>query len=234
MRRCCSPLSRREAAHDHARGTLTELGPCALRPATPVRAGPRRPYRPARACGTGPAGTPAERSHPRRPARQHHAVLADEHRVSAARLYWENKAGFFNAKNISIPLPSASSPTSSIKPRGAGRKARIPTTSSITTGSTGGPLRGLGTAAALLRRDARQLQATAQVASTGAATPTVPPLNRPGKRRGQDQSLLQSRGSANLSGLANDRRARKAGFADRPQECNRRQILIDALAPGRD
>jgi hypothetical protein len=38
MRRCRSPrpLSRREAAHDHARGTLTELGPCALRPATPA------------------------------------------------------------------------------------------------------------------------------------------------------------------------------------------------------
>ncbi|HUZ52712.1 MAG TPA: hypothetical protein VMU94_09300 [Streptosporangiaceae bacterium] len=27
---------RRKAAHDHARGTLTELGPCALRPATPA------------------------------------------------------------------------------------------------------------------------------------------------------------------------------------------------------
>jgi hypothetical protein len=31
MRRCRSP--RREAARDHARGTLTELGPCTLQPA---------------------------------------------------------------------------------------------------------------------------------------------------------------------------------------------------------
>jgi hypothetical protein len=34
MRRFHSP--RREAAHDHARGMLTELGPCALRPAPPA------------------------------------------------------------------------------------------------------------------------------------------------------------------------------------------------------
>jgi len=33
------------------------------------------------------------------------------------------KAGFFNAKNISIPLPSASSLASSIEPRGAGQSA---------------------------------------------------------------------------------------------------------------
>ena len=30
--------------------------------------------------------------------------LADEHRGSAARLYWENKASFFDAKPITIPF----------------------------------------------------------------------------------------------------------------------------------
>jgi hypothetical protein len=33
------------------------------------------------------------------------------------------KAGSFNAKNISIPLPSASSLASSVEPRGAGQSA---------------------------------------------------------------------------------------------------------------
>ena len=54
--------------------------------------------------------TPAKRTDPRRPPGQHHAVLADEHRVSSARLYWENKADFFNAKNISIPYAISAFP----------------------------------------------------------------------------------------------------------------------------
>jgi len=56
--------------------------------------------------------------------------------VSSARLYWENKADFFDAKNISIPFAINVFPTSSIKPRGAGPSVRIPKTSSITTSST--------------------------------------------------------------------------------------------------
>jgi hypothetical protein len=75
-------------------------------------------------------------AHPRRHPRQHHALLADEHRGSSARLQWENKAGFFDAKNITIPFAITSFPTSFTRPRGVGQSARIPTTSSITTSST--------------------------------------------------------------------------------------------------
>jgi pimeloyl-ACP methyl ester carboxylesterase len=56
--------------------------------------------------------------------------------VSLARLYWENKADFFNAKTSPFRLPSASFPTSCIKPREAGQSAPIPAISFITTSST--------------------------------------------------------------------------------------------------
>jgi len=48
--------------------------------------------------------------------------------LSGARLYWENwgKLGFFNAKASPSRLPSASSLTNSIQPRGAGQSGRIP------------------------------------------------------------------------------------------------------------
>ena len=51
----------------------------------------------ARRATTGEADT-------RRGTRQHHALLADEHRVSPCRLYWEYKGGFFNVKGVSIPV----------------------------------------------------------------------------------------------------------------------------------
>jgi pimeloyl-ACP methyl ester carboxylesterase len=83
--------------------------------------------------------------------------------VSAARLYWENKADFSTPSPLRSRLPSASSPTSSTRPRAAGPSAHIPATSSTTTGSTGRPLRRLGTAATLFRRDPRELQVAAQI-----------------------------------------------------------------------
>src|SRR5512135_600898 len=61
-------------------------------------------YWPARAGRTGPSGAPAGRPYPRRHPRQHHALLADNTGISSARLYWENKSDFFDAKNISIPF----------------------------------------------------------------------------------------------------------------------------------
>jgi 6-phosphogluconate dehydrogenase, C-terminal domain len=67
--------------------------------------------------------------HARRHPRQHHALLADEYRVFATRLYWENNADFFNAKNITIPSPSACFPKSSTRPP----ERAYPTTSSTTT-----------------------------------------------------------------------------------------------------
>jgi hypothetical protein len=56
--------------------------------------------------------------------------------ISAARLYWENKADFSTPSPLRSRLPSASSPTSSTKFREAGPSAPIPTTSSTTTRST--------------------------------------------------------------------------------------------------
>ena len=46
--------------------------------------------------------------------------------VSASRLYWEYKGGFFNAKGVSIPVAVTSFRASNIKPRRAGRSKRIP------------------------------------------------------------------------------------------------------------
>jgi pimeloyl-ACP methyl ester carboxylesterase len=57
--------------------------------------------------------------------------------ISAARLYWENKADFFDAKPITIPFAISVFPDELYQPRGAGPSARIPTTSSTTTSSTG-------------------------------------------------------------------------------------------------
>ena len=43
---------------------------------------------------------PDARRHPR----QHHALLVDEHGDLSARLYWENKLAFFDAKDVAIPV----------------------------------------------------------------------------------------------------------------------------------
>jgi hypothetical protein len=76
--------------------------------------------------------------------------------VSSARLYRENKADFFNGKNISIPFAISVFPDELYQAPQAGPRR---------------PLRGRGTTATLLGRDGRQLQAAAQVTSIGAATP---------------------------------------------------------------
>ena len=52
--------------------------------------------------------------------------------VSASRLYWEYKGGFFNAKGVAIPVAVSVFPASSMKPRGAGRSGRIPSSSTST------------------------------------------------------------------------------------------------------
>jgi pimeloyl-ACP methyl ester carboxylesterase len=56
--------------------------------------------------------------------------------VSASRLYWEYKGGFFNAKGVSIPVAATSFPAMTIKRRAAGRSGPTPT-SSTSTKSTG-------------------------------------------------------------------------------------------------
>jgi pimeloyl-ACP methyl ester carboxylesterase len=85
--------------------------------------------------------------------------------VSSARLYWENKADFFDAKDISIPFAHkclSRRVVSSPAELGGARVSWQP--HSLQQARPRRPLRGLGTAANLFRRDSRQLQVTAQVA----------------------------------------------------------------------
>ena len=57
--------------------------------------------------------------------------------VSAARLYWENKAPFFDAKDITIPFAISVFPDELYQaPQSWAESAPTPTTSSTTTGST--------------------------------------------------------------------------------------------------
>jgi len=46
--------------------------------------------------------------------------------LSGARLYCENKLGYFNAKGVSIPVAVSVFLTNSIQPRGAGQSGCIP------------------------------------------------------------------------------------------------------------
>ena len=70
--------------------------------------------------------------------------------VSAARLYWENKADFFDAKPITIPFAISVFPDELYQaPRSWAERAPTRTTSSTTTDSTERPLRGLGAAPAV-------------------------------------------------------------------------------------
>jgi pimeloyl-ACP methyl ester carboxylesterase len=70
-----------------------------------VHARPRRRYRPARARGTGPAGQPWPGALTRDDLLDNITLYwLTNTGVSSGRLYWENKADFFDAKNISIPF----------------------------------------------------------------------------------------------------------------------------------
>ena len=88
-------------------------------------------------------GNPPGANIDRRPPRQHHPSLVDKHRSFLGRLYWENKADFFDAKNITIPFAISVFPDELYEAPGAGPNVCIPTTSSTTTGLTG-----VGTSAA--------------------------------------------------------------------------------------
>jgi pimeloyl-ACP methyl ester carboxylesterase len=57
--------------------------------------------------------------------------------VSAARLYWENKADFFDAKNITIPFAISVFPDELYQAPRTGPSGPTPRTSSVTTNSTG-------------------------------------------------------------------------------------------------
>jgi hypothetical protein len=61
--------------------------------------------------------------------------------ISSARLYWENKVGFFDVKNVSIPAAVSVFRTRSTRPRAAGPSRHIPISSTSTrlTGATTSP-----------------------------------------------------------------------------------------------
>ena len=113
----------------------------------------------------------AWRPDPRRHPRQHHALLADEHRDFLGSSVLGEQGGLLRRQehlhsvcHQRLPRRALSSPAE------LGRARVSPQPHPLQQARPRRPLRGLGTAATLLRRDARQLQVTAQVASTGAAT----------------------------------------------------------------
>ena len=92
------------ADHDDAPANAVRAGGLTGRPGG-VHAGPRRRYRPARARGTGPAGTPGCSALTRDDLLDNITLYwLTNTGVSSARLYWENKADFFDAKPITIPF----------------------------------------------------------------------------------------------------------------------------------
>ena len=82
--------------------------------------------------------------------------------VSAARLYWENKAGFFEAKDITIPFAISVFPDELYQaPRSWAERAYPNNLIHYNRRRPRRPLRGLGAAAAVLRGAARGLQLAA-------------------------------------------------------------------------
>ena len=79
--------------------------------------------------------------------------------VSAARLYWENKADFFDAKPITIPFAISVFPGRALPGPAQLGRTRLPRQPHpLQQARQRRPLRRLGTAATLLRRDARGIQ----------------------------------------------------------------------------
>jgi hypothetical protein len=65
----------------------------------------------------------------------------EDTRISSGRLYWENTLGFFDVEGATVPPPSASSPESSTRRRGAGPSTPTPTSSTSTSGTEATTLR---------------------------------------------------------------------------------------------
>ena len=82
-------------------------------------------------------GELAERPHARRPPRQHHALLADQHRGLRGAPVLGEQGGLLRRQGHHDPVRHQRVPrTSSTRPRAAGPSARTRTTSSTTTSST--------------------------------------------------------------------------------------------------
>ena len=102
--------------------------------------------------------------------------------VSSARLYWENKADFFDAKPITIPFAISVFPDELYQaPRELGRARLPPQPHPLQPARPGWPLRCLGTAAALLGRDESRLPFPAQITKrSGSDDPTQLPIAQSG------------------------------------------------------
>ena len=92
------------ADHDDAPADAVRTGGLTRRPGR-VHAGPRRRYRPARARGTGPGRDSCDSALTRDDLLDNITLYwLTNTGISTARLYWENKADFFDAKPITIPF----------------------------------------------------------------------------------------------------------------------------------
>ena len=81
--------------------------------------------------------------------------------VSASRLYWEYKGGFFNAKGVSIPVAVSVFPGEQYRGPAELDRAGVSQAHLLQQGRQGRPLRRLGAAAALRGRGARGVQVAA-------------------------------------------------------------------------
>jgi hypothetical protein len=82
--------------------------------------------------------------------------------ISSARLYWENKADFFDAKPITIPFAISVFPDELYQgPAQLGRTRLPPQPHPLQQARQRRPLRRVGTARPVRRRDARELPVTA-------------------------------------------------------------------------
>ena len=90
--------------------------------------------------------------------------------VSSARFYWENKADFFDAKNISVPFAISVFPDELYQaPRSWAERAYRDNLIYFNELDRGEPLRGVGAAGAVLQRDASGVR-TAQAGGSEEVT----------------------------------------------------------------
>ena len=131
--------------------------------------------------------------------------------VSSARLYWENKAGFFDAKDVSIPFAISVFPeelyrgTSQLGGTGISQQP-----DPLQQARQRRPLRGLGTAEALRGGDASGVQVAALANPMSGRARRVRPLIRRGRGRTAGRHLMWGSGGRQ-DGVAPRPRSRRAG-----------------------
>ena len=85
--------------------------------------------------------------------------------VSAARLYWESKLGFFTPKGVKIPVAVSAFPDELYQAPRSWAEQAYPNLIHYNKLPKGGPLRRLGAAEGPLGRTSRRLQVAAQIAA---------------------------------------------------------------------